>query len=435
MNAAVAQAATPPTDYKALVCIFLYGGNDANNLVIPTNSSPGATDPNSYDYYSNIRGLLALPNVGATGGVLPITPANNDGIHTYGLHPQCSGIQSLFAAGKLAFVCNVGTLVGPINQLQYINRTAAVPPQLFSHNDQQIQWQTSVPDQPSRTGWGGRCADLLNSLNNSPSVSMSISLAGANTYEVGNVVNAYNVSTSGGVTLTNLNAARQSALQALLTMPHPNLFEDAFATITNRAINNAALVNSAVANVTVNTTFPATSLGNQLKMIAKLIGAHTTLNHNRQIFFCSVGGYDTHGAQLAAQNSLFNELSGCLNSFYNATVELGVEPNVTTFTSSDFSRTFPFNGDGTDHAWGSHQMAMGGSVIGGKFYGTFPNLQVAGPSDTATNSGATGRWIPTTAVDQFSATLAKWFGVQASDMATVFPNIGRFGGSDLGFMM
>ena len=207
VNAAVAQSA-PPADYKALVCIFLYGGNDSNNMIVPTNTSAGGADANSYDYYSNIRGLLALPNVGQTGGVLPITPLNSDGVHTYGLHPKCTEMQGLFQNGNLAFVCNVGTLVGPVTQTQYINKTAAVPPQLFSHNDQEIQWQTSVPDQPSRTGWGGRCADLLNSLNNNPSVSMSISLAGANTFEVGNVVNAYNVSTSGGITLSNVTGAQ-----------------------------------------------------------------------------------------------------------------------------------------------------------------------------------------------------------------------------------
>jgi uncharacterized protein (DUF1501 family) len=433
INAAVGQVAAPVTDYKALVCLFLFGGNDANNLIIPTNTD--ATDFNNYNNYSAVRGILALPNAGSAGGVLPINPSNGDGTHTYGLHPACTGMQTLFENGNLAIVCNVGTLVGPVTQAQYIAKTAAVPPQLFSHNDQQVQWQTSVPDRVSRTGWGGRCADLLDTLNNNNQVSMTMSLAGANTYEVGNVIHAYNIGTGGAVSLSNVTGARLQALNDLIHMGHPQLFEDAFAVVTNRAVANASIVNTAIASSpTFTTAFPNTSLGNQMKMIARLIYARTALGHNRQVFFCSVGGYDTHGDQLTAQQSLFNELSLSLKAFYDATVQLGVAPNVTTFTSSDFSRTFPFNGSGTDHAWGSHAIVVGGSVLGKKIYGTYPTLKVGGPSDTATNSGATGRWIPTTAVDQYSATIAKWFGVQNGDMGTVFPNIGRFASSDLGFM-
>src|SRR5947207_2111357 len=210
VNAAVAPlAGLAGTDYKALVCLFLYGGNDANNLIVPTNTD--ATDNNNYNYYNSIRGLLALPNVGMAGGVLPINPLNADGVHTYGLHPKCTEIQQLFENGNLALVCNVGTLVGPITQTQYINKTAAAPPQLFSHNDQQVQWQTSVPDQPSRTGWGGRCADLLTSMNTNATVSMSMSLSGVNLWEVGNVVNEYNVGTNGP---TNVNIAATGQVQA-----------------------------------------------------------------------------------------------------------------------------------------------------------------------------------------------------------------------------
>jgi uncharacterized protein (DUF1501 family) len=444
INAAVGQVAAPPVDYKALVCLFLFGGNDANNLLIPTNTD--ATDFNNYNNYAAVRGILALPNAGAAGGVLPINPTNGDGTHTYGLHPSCTGMQTLFESGKLGIVCNVGTLVGPVTQAQYIAKTAAVPPQLFSHNDQQVQWQTSVPDRVSRTGWGGRCADLLDSLNNNNQVSMSMSLAGANTYEVGNVINAYNLSTNFpnmGITLSNVSGARLTALTDLVRMGHPYLFEDAFAVVTNRAVANASIVNNAVASApTFTTPFVTTAINNnaktslckQMENIARLIYARTALGHNRQIFFCSVGGYDTHGDQLVAQAKLYDELSCCLKAFYDATVQLGVAGNVTTFTASDFSRTFAFNGSGTDHAWGSHAIVVGDSVLGKKLYGTYPQLKLGGTSDTSTSTGSTGRWIPTTAVDQYSATLAKWFGVQNGDMASVFPNIGRFASSDLGFM-
>jgi uncharacterized protein (DUF1501 family) len=352
-------------------------------------------------------------------------------------------MQTLFESGKLAFVSNVGTLVGPVTQAQYIAKTAAVPPQLFSHNDQQVQWQTSVPDRVSRTGWGGRCADLLDTLNNNNQVSMSMSLAGANTYEVGNVINAYNLSTNFpnmGITLSNVSGTRLQALNDLIHMGHPYLFEDAFAVVTNRAVANAGIVNSATASApTFTTPFTTTlsgktSLCKQMENIARLIYARTTLGHNRQIFFCSVGGYDTHGDQLTSQVKLYDELSSCLKAFYDATVQLGVAANVTTFTSSDFSRTFAFNGSGTDHAWGSHAIVTGGSVIGKKLYGTYPQLKLGGTSDTSTSGNSTGRWIPSTSVDQYSATLAKWFGVQNGDMATVFPNIGRFAQPDMGFM-
>lgn len=435
VNAAVAPVAGQAgTDYKALVCLFLYGGNDANNLLVPTDAA-------TYANYSSVRGPLALPNMGMPGGVLPINPLNGDGTHTYGLHPSCTGMQTLFENGNLAFACNVGSLVGPITRAQYLAKTAAVPPQLFSHSDQQVQWQTSVPDQVSRTGWGGRCADLLYSMNNNPQVSMSMSLAGANTYEVGNVINAYNLSTSFpnmGITLSNVSGARLQALKDLVAMGHPNLFEDSFALVTNRAINNAAIVNTATNTApTFTTPFVTTainknaktSLCKQMENIARLIYARSTLGHNRQIFFCSVGGYDTHGDQLNAQVKLYDELSCCLKAFYDATVQLGVASQVTTFTASDFGRTFPYNSGGTDHGWGSHGIVMGGSVVGKKIYGTYPTLQINGPDDTST-----GRWIPTTAVDEYSATIAKWFGVTQTDMATVFPNIGRFAHPDLGFL-
>jgi uncharacterized protein (DUF1501 family) len=271
--------------------------------------------------------------------------------------------------------------------------------------------------------------------NNNSNVSMNISLAGTNIFEVGTAVTPYNVSTTGSVGLTNLTASRLQAVKDLIALPHDNLFEKSFGEITNTAIANNALLTSALASApAITTVFPNTSLGNQLKMIARLISAHGTLGHTRQIFFASVGGYDTHGNQLTAHANLLTELSSSMKAFYDATVELGLAQSVTTFTASDFGRTLPTNGTGTtsgsDHGWGNHQVIMGGAVQGQRLYGTFPTLAVNGPDDTST-----GRWIPSTSVDEYSATLARWFGVSNTDMPTVFPNLTRFARPDLGFML
>jgi len=420
-----------PGDFKALVCLFLYGGNDANNLIIPRDTS-------DYNAYAAARQQLAIP----LASLLPITPSIYSDGRTWGLHPSCvdapagtgtlPGLQSLFAQGKLALLSNVGTLVAPVTRTQYINGTAALPPQLFSHNDQAVHWQTSVPDQPPRTGWGGRMADLLISLNGTAQISMSISLAGTNTFQVGNTVFEYQMSPNGVTSLNGYSGSTKTALDSIISLPHQNLFEDEFAKITRRSLDNAALLSTALAGVNITTFFPTNNyLADQLKMIAKMIAARDTLGMSRQIFFCSVGGYDTHGDQLTAHANLLNELNAALASFYQATVDLGVADNVTTFTASDFGRTFPVNnGDGSDHGWGSHQLVLGGAVRGGDLYGHMPALVVDGPDDTDE-----GRWIPTTSVDEYSATLAKWFGVMPTDMATVFPNLNRFAHPDLGFML
>jgi uncharacterized protein (DUF1501 family) len=406
------------SDYKALVCLFLFGGNDANNLLIPSSA-------NDYAAYAAARQGLAIPSASLLG----INPTISDG-RTYGLHPSCAGLQTLFNAGKVAFLCNVGTLIGPVTRATWQAKTAALPPQLFSHNDQQVQWQTSIPDQPPRTGWGGRAADMVYANNNS-NVSMNISLAGTNIFEVGTVVSPYNVGVNGSIGLTSLGSTRLQAVKDLIALPHDNLFEKSFGEITSTAIENNALLTSALTTApTITTPFPTTSLGNQLKMIARLISAHGALGHSRQIFFASVGGYDTHGAQLTAHANLLTELSGSMKAFYDATVELGLAESVTTFTASDFGRTFPWNGSGSDHGWGSHQIIMGGAVQGQRLYGAYPTLAVNGPDDTST-----GRWIPTTSVDEYSATLARWFGVSNTDMPTVFPNLTRFARPDLGFML
>ncbi len=431
VNAAVSLQRGGFPDYKALVCLFLYGGNDANNLIIPT-------DTTSYNAY-----LAARQNLAILSGIVPISPLVTDG-RTWGLHPNCGEIATLFNSGKIALMGNVGTLVEPLNgKPDYLNPAKKKPPQLFSHNDQQVQWQTSIPDIQSPTGWGGRCADLLHAAANpDATVSMSLTVGGTNVFEVGNIVNQYAVSSSGTVTKfsTGVNPteslARLQVMRDLFGLDGPvssNLFVQAFSSTMKRADDNAQVMASVFDNA-INpqllTTFPATSLGNQLRTIGRIIKGRNILNHQRQIFFASVGGYDTHGDQLTGHANLLNELSEGLNAFYNATVELGLPDKVTTFTASDFGRTYPSNGSGSDHGWGSHGIVMGDAVIGQKIYGVIPDLVIGGNWDTGL-----GRWIPSTSVDEYSATIAKWFGVSLpSDMATIFPNLHRFASPDMGFL-
>src|SRR5947207_8569456 len=418
-------AATTVGDYKALVCLFLYGGNDANNVLIPN-------DTTNYQIYSKARGALAIPRA----SLKPLTVQTGDG-RQYGFHPNLPELANLFNQGKLTMIANVGTLVGPTTRSDYVNGTAAVPDNLFSHEDQAVQWMTSVPDRGDiRTGWGGRAADLLASLNSNSKVSLALSIAGTNTFEVGNVVIPYLISPDGSLGLRGIGsdnpneAIRIQGFKDLLSLSHSNLLEAAYADTMSRSIAENEVLTSALNGIAaLHTTFPDTDLGRQMAMVAKLIAARSNLGMQRQIFFCAVGGYDTHGDQLAAQSGLLGELSAAMSAFYSATVELGVSQSITTFTASDFGRTLPTNGGGSDHGWGSHQLVMGGAVVGNRLYGTFPTLAVNGPDDTED-----GRWIPTTSVDEFSATIARWFGVSASDMPTVFPNIGRFANPNLGFL-
>jgi uncharacterized protein (DUF1501 family) len=456
INAAVAQSNI--NDYKALVCIFLQGGNDSNNLIIPTLAS-------DYANYAAVRTpVLAIPQ----SAILGLTSLNSNG-QTFGLHPSCPELQTLFGEGKLAVLFNTGTLLYPTTRADYLGHTTAIPPQLFSHADQQTQWQTSIPDQPPTTGWGGRCADLLNAVQPTAPISLVVSLAGANTFEVGNFVAEYSVSTSGAISLSlpsspggGASANRLPTLLKLLGLPYTNLQTQAYAGVAEHAINTSTLLNSAIAGTGGNyctTPFPThvtppeggagftSSLSPQLQMVARLIAAGSTaaasggFGMKRQIFFCQVGGYDLHSGQtnysandpnnvlLGPHTNLLAELSQCMNAFQRAMEQLNLSKNVTSFTASDFSRTFPSNGQGSDHGWGSHHLILGGAVNGQRTYGTFPTLAVNGPDDTGT-----GRWIPTTAVDQYFATLAGWFGVNRGNLSTVFPNIGHFPSANLGFI-
>ena len=418
-----------PPDFKALVCLFLAGGNDANNIVIPI-------DVAGYRAYATGRGALALPSNRA----LAITPKTSDG-HAYGLHPSMTELQSLFGQGKFAVLSNVGTLVTPTTKAQYSALSVPLPPQLFSHSDQQVQWQSSVPDQIFSTGWGGRLADLTNAFNSNNAVSMSMTLDGDNSFQVGRNVVQFAVNPSGAIVLTGTgtasNSIRGQAMNDLAAAPNENLFKSAFGGLTRAAITNSESISSFLTGpAPFATVFPASNLGQQLRTIARLIAAAPSLNLKRQVFFARMGGYDLHNGQIDPANptvgahaNLLRDVSQSLGAFYSATVELGCADQVTAFTASDFGRAFGTNGDGSDHGWGSHHFVLGGAVKGGDIYGRMPEWSINGPDDTGY-----GRWIPTTSVDEYSATLASWFGVSATNLSVVLPNIGRFAKPNLGFL-
>jgi len=504
INSAVAQ--TNITDYRALICVFLNGGNDANNMVIFTDSA-------DYPSYAATRtSALALPNVdGSTATIQQLfvpgsgntTKYSDAAGHTYGMHPAMSrpnvssakSVIDLFNSGNMALLLNAGTLSYPITKAQYLSGSVPQPPQLYSHSDQQTQWQTSIPDQPPTSGWGGRIADLMTAAQvngNSPAISMAVTLAGSNIFEVGtnNLSPEYSISTSGAVNLSGTvtgNSAKNTVFNNILNSEagFNDLQMKTYAGVAESAITTAASLTSTLntigtptylsnnfpgfngGNVTItipNTNLASTyssSLMGQMAMVCKMIDAGKNfLGMKRQIFFIQVGGYDTHTNQnlltqtgnstsafgtlvtnnliLGQQANLLAELSQALGAFYAAMGDMGtlrgdgaaaMQKKAVAFTVSDFARTFPSNGSGSDHGWGSHHMIVGGDVVGGKTYGAMPVLAVNGPSDTGT-----GRWIPTTAVDQYAATLASWYGVDSAHLSSVFPNLGRFASSNLGFL-
>ena len=429
----VVSSATIPADYKALVCIYLIGGNDGTNTIIPADAS-------SYAAYAKARADISIPQ----GSLLAIKPSRYSDGRAYGLHPSVPELQALFNQRKLAFLANVGTLVQPTNLAQY-NLGQGLPPQLFSHQDQSTQWQSSIPDKPFTTGWGGRLADLVDASNANNQISMSISLSGTNSFQRGNKVAEFALRSSGvqqiqtnfvdpvtGQSIVSQVAAsaRATAVRAMMNTAQANLHSAAFADISAKAISDTDFLTTVFKTApAINTSFPGTPTAKSMAMIAKMISVAPSLGLKRQIFFLTFNGWDTHGGQAVAHGPLLAELSGAMNAFYNATVELGVANQVTTFTASDFGRTYTPNSGGTDHGWGGHQMIMGGAVSGGDIYGTMPSLVVNGPDDTGR-----GRWIPSTSVDEYNATLATWFGVSATDLPIVLPNIGRFAKPNLGFM-
>lgn len=410
-------------DYKALVCVFLFGGNDGDNTLIPYREA-------DYNNYAAARRVLAVPRA----QLLPIAPTTSDG-RDFALHPSLPELRTLFTQKKLAVVANTGVLLAPTTRQQYLNESVPLPPQLFSHNDQQTHWQTCWADEVARTGWGGRLADLINTANPAAQLSMSISLAGSNTFQTGAQVLPYMVSSDGAVELWYYNemygGTETVVTKQMLAANYSNLLEQSYRDIFKRAIENSQRLSAALKRATTLTTvFPdKVKLAEQLKMVAKLISLRGEFGLRRQVFFCAAEGYDTHGEQPNTHALLLRELSQSLDAFYKATVELGVADKVTTFTASDFGRTYKSNGKGSDHGWGNHQFVLGGAVKGGEIYGQVPTHVIGGPDDTRD-----GRWIPTIAADEYAATLAQWLGVAAGDLPDVLPYINRFNRINLGFM-
>lgn len=422
-------AAATATDYKALVCIFLFGGNDYANTVTPY-------DQPSYDLYAGLRGTIAhsqaslsqtilYPNAGLSGG------------RQFALAPNLTPLIPLFDAGQLAVVLNVGALVQPTSKTNYQNKSVPLPPKLFSHNDQQSFWQASNPE-GATTGWGGRIGDLLQS-GNGTSTLTCINASGNSVFLSGQTAVQYGVTTNGPVPLLNnattlfSSGAGMAALRALMTGNRTNLFENEHAIVTKRSLDLQAQVTSALAaGPTIATPFPAgNTLGDQLRIVARLISVSQELGAKRQVFFVSLGGFDNHDSMLTTHPVLMTRLGAAMKAFYDATVELGVADRVTAFTASDFGRTLTSNANGSDHGWGSHHFVMGGAVNGRDFYGNPPTIANNGPDDVGQ-----GRLLPSLSVDQYAATLASWFGVSAGNLPTVLPNINNYNPStwNLGFV-
>lgn len=440
-------AAENAADYKAIVCLFMAGGNDHFNTVLPTDSS-------SWNEYQRLRasadsGSIALPAVGASGGVLPIVPINTQG-RSFALHPSMAPLKALFDAGRAAVVANVGTLVQPTTLSQYKTQSVALPPKLFSHNDQQAVWQSLQPENSGTVGWGGRMVDMLAAANSSATFS-AISSAGRATFLGGKTFNQLQVEASGMPAINTLSeplfgipgqyAPMPSIIAAdnidPLMKEHANVVKSAIAAQAKLAASLPPKGSSGVPDPTAYTN-PLTGksgvnpLALQLQMVARLIAARDSLGLRRQVFYVSLGGFDSHDGQIAKQADLLAKVAHAMAYFDTAMTSLqGVDMRnqVTLFTASDFGRTFASNGDGSDHGWGSHHFVMGGAVKGRDIYGSMPVSGVGHNLDVGS-----GALLPTISVDQYGATLAKWFGLSATQVADVFPNIGNFSTRDLGFM-
>jgi uncharacterized protein (DUF1501 family) len=420
----VSALAQSTNDYKALVCIFLFGGNDANNMIVPLGSG--------YANYQTIRANLAISQAS-------LLPLQTGGQANFGFHPNLPELQNLFNNAKsLAMLANVGTLVQPTTRQQY-QTYKNLPQNLYSHSDQQDQWQTSQLKGMPNAGWAGRMADRIQgTFNGSALFPPVLSVAGNPIFCTGDTSRPFTMSpgSTPGLSGFDSSAAAQArflAEQQLLTLDTGMSLVQATSAVTAQASAQGVLLANALKSIpALQTVFPSNNgLASQLKQVAQVIATRSALSINRQIFFCSLGGFDTHSDQVATQLRLFTQLSQAMAAFYQATQELGVASNVTTFTLSEFSRTLqPGSNGGTDHAWGGHQLMLGGAVKGNTIYGTMPTLALGGPDDTGSN----GRWIPTTSVDQYAATLATWFGVSSADLPGIFPNLINFQTQNLGFL-
>ncbi len=419
-------------DYKAMVCILLAGGSDSFNMLVPTSSS-------DYADYSAVRGDLALSYVAgdpAQSEVLELNGTDALG-RSYGVHQGMSEVRDLYNNGNLAFLSNIGTLVEPITDVDDLYGTGKqVPLGLYSHADQIMQWQTSVPQNRSAVGVGGRMADMLKDMCGIDAVSMNISLDGKNRFQAGNSVIEFSIPNS--ATPDNLgfeappswwpsqgylSQVRDQAVNSLVEDVYSNVFQSTYGSLTRQTVESIDLFKSALARKPdIPVTFSDNRLSQDLKMIADVISVNQHLGNKRQIFFTTFGGWDHHDEVLGNQNRMLPILSNAMNEFNAAMTNLGLQDEVVTFTISDFARTLTSNGNGSDHAWGGNSMIMGGAIDGGKIYGNYPILNL----NDSLNIDERGRFIPTTSVDEFYAELALWFGASPNDLSYILPNIGNF---------
>ena len=428
-------------DYKALVCLFLFGGNDSWNMVVPTSTA-------EYNAYARSRGggtssSLAIDRA----SLLPVTRIGQvAGDPTFGFHPSMGGARDLFNAGKLAVMPNIGPLLRPTTKTQYQTAATtghALPPQLFSHNDQQDQWHSLRGKATVKSGWAGRVADVLNAQAGNQALSVNVSLAGQTYFQAGEIAKPYVMGATGPTAfgafpVTGVGPARRAGFEAVLNATTSSasntVYERAYAGVQQRAVQFADRLSTAIASSYSFNALPNTgtlsSLQQQLRTVAKIISMRQSLGLSRQIFFVSTGGFDQHDDLVADQPGLLANISASMKGFYDALAEIGMAESVTLFTHSDFGRTLTSNGDGSDHAWGGVQFVAGGAVRGGRFYGTYPVLETGGAWDVGG-----GRIIPTTSADQYAATLASWFGVADADLAKVAPSINNFTARNLGFMI
>ena len=430
LNLAVIGEASAQTanDYKAMVCVFMYGGNDNGNTVVPYDAA-------SHAEYSAQRLALALPRDALASTLLaPATPLA--GGRQFAVPSSLLPLKTLFDSGKMAVLLNVGPIIQPTTKAQYSAASVPLPPKLFSHNDQQSVWQSSQPE-GSITGWGGRIGDLFASGNGNATFT-AISVAGNAVYLSGNQAVQYQVSGNGSITIGGIGstlfgsaAAAQAMRQVITQSAGAHVMNQAYASITQRSIDADVTLRGALAAApALATLFPATGLGSQLRMVARTISARATLGARRQVFFVSIGGFDAHDDLLVNQPALLTQVADAMAAFYQATVEMGVAQQVTSFTASDFGRTLASNGDGSDHGWGSHHFVVGGAVRGQSFVGAAPDFTRNGPDDVGQ-----GRLLPTTGVDQLAATLATWMGVGSGNLVSVVPGIDNFTTKDLGLFV
>ncbi len=421
-------AAADASGYKALVCVFLNGGNDHGNTVVPY-------DQPSYAAYAAIRQTLATPRDQLAATAL-IPSVALDGGRQWALAPTLAPLKPVFDAGRLGVLFNVGTLVQPTSVAQYKSRSVPLPPKLFSHNDQQSVWQSAMPE-GATSGWGGRIGDLFLSSNGSATFT-SINVSGNAVYLSGQQAVQYQISTGGAIAVNGImrplygSQACADALRSLVTTPRTHWMEQELNRVTARSVGAQATVAGALATAPVNfaATFDTTNpLASQLLMVARLIASRAALGVHRQVFFVSIGGFDLHDNLNAQHPALLGRVGGALASFDAAMVELGVANQVTAFTASDFGRTLSSNGDGSDHGWGAHHVVVGGAVHGGRLWGTQPEVSVNGADDVGQ-----GRLLPTTSVDQLAATLASWMGVADSELPLVVPQIGNYTTRNLGLL-